>query len=58
MEKQTEKLKVDLARQPEFNLYQAFKLFERGEIDFINFDEFIFSLTKITNQRFNRVLRE
>ena len=58
MEKQIEKTKCELSRHPEFNLYQAYKLFDREEQGYITGDEFINSLTKITGKHFNRVLRE
>lgn len=58
MEKQIEKVKCELSRNPEFNLYQAFKMFDLKNRGHIEIEEFIFALTKITGKNWNRVLRE
>ena len=48
MEKQTEKIKCELARKPDFNLFQIFKYFDQNERGNIQFDEFMHGLTQIT----------
>ena len=58
MEKQTEKFKCDLARQPDMNLFQAFKLFDLQNLGFISPEDFVHHVITLTNRQYNRVLRE
>ena len=58
MEKQSEKIKCELARKSDFNLFQIFKHFDQNENGCIIFDEFLHCMTQITGKQFNRVLKK
>jgi len=58
MEKQTEKLKCELARQPDMSLYSAFKIFDTKNDGYINYEEFFHKVIQLTNKEYNKVLRE
>jgi len=48
MEKQTEKIKCQLAWAHDFNLFQAFKLFDQDEKGYVEPAEFLHGLVHIT----------
>lgn len=58
MEKKTEKLKCELARHPEFNLYQAFRMFDQADVGSIDQDTFVHMLIKLTDLQYNSVLMD
>ena len=58
MEKQTEKIKWELARQPDFNLFQTFKYFDESESGQIDEQSFLHHVLKITDKEYNRTIRD
>jgi Ca2+-binding EF-hand superfamily protein len=58
MEKQTEKIKCQLAWAHDFSLFQAFKLFDQDEKGYVEPSEFLHGLVHMTGKEVNRVLKD
>lgn len=58
MEKQTEKIRCQLAGQEDFNLFQVFKKFDDGEEGSIDFEQFLEGLVYFTGKEPNAVVKD
>ena len=58
MEKQTEKIKCELARQQDFNLFQTFKIFDEQDSGQIQEQAFLHHLLRVTQKEYNRTINE